>query len=297
MGDRRRLRVLQEGAAPVGRRELLQWMGAIAASSTIGGCYTESGTVVPPPGFLTLSERSALAALANAVFPPDDQPGGADLGVVDYVNGLLSAFDSMAPMLYAGGPYSGRQPFADPLGNVSTEYPSNDFLNFQPLDRTRDAAWRLHLFGSTGVAGGSPNDATLGRVTGLRDQVRQGLAAAMHGAAAPLDTLSQDELAGVFRKLDVNFRNLLIELVAEAAFSAPEYGGNPNLAGWKMVHFEGDSQPLGYSLYDASLGAYRERPDAPLTTANPGPDPDPMDSDTHNLIAQLFTFAGGKVFQ
>ena len=160
----------------------------------------------------------------------------------------------------------------------------------------RAAAWRLRLFGSAGVPGGGPNDGVTGPTVGLRDQVRQGLAAAMKAAPASLDTLSPGDLTSVFAGLPKDFQDLLVELVAEGAFSAPEYGGNANLAGWTMIHFEGDVQPLGYSLYDEAAGAYRERPDAPMTSTNPGADPDPMDADTHKLVGILAQLANGKAF-
>ena len=48
-----------------------------------------------------------------------------------------------------------------------------------------------------------------------------------------------------------------IELVCQAAYAAPEYGGNQGTVGWSQIHFEGDSQPLGYSLWDAANGVYR----------------------------------------
>jgi hypothetical protein len=87
---------------------------------------------------------------------------------------------------------------------------------------------------------------------------------------------------------------MLMDLVAEAAFAPPEYGGNPDGAGWAMVHFEGDSQPLGYSLYDLSTGSYRER--APVS----GPaasDPEPMDDDTRAFVTLVVTFLGGEEFE
>ena len=42
-----------------------------------------------------------------------------------------------------------------------------------------------------------------------------------------------------------------------------------------MLGIEGDSQPLGYSVFSRATQSYRERPDHPVSTANPdelGPD-------------------------
>ena len=33
----------------------------------------------------------------------------------------------------------------------------------------------------------------------------------------------------------------------EGAYGAPEYGGNPDGAGWAAIEFPGDSQPRGYT--------------------------------------------------
>jgi hypothetical protein len=299
MSRRLRLRVLQP-ASPT-RRELLQWSAAALAASSLPtlACYDESGTAITvvKPGFFTPDERRAFAALANAILPPDGDPGGADLGAVAYIERLLTAFDSDPPALFAGGPYSGRQPFADEQGAPSTSYPPNDFTTFQPLDRVTEAAWRLRIFGSQGLPGGAPNEAILGPVVGLRDQLRKGLADAIQTAPAPLDTMAPADLASFFSGLAPSFRDLLIELVSEAAFAAPEYGGNVGLAGWTFCHFEGDTQPLGYSLYDEVAGTYHERPEAPMSTPNPGPDPDPMDADTRAFITEIVGFTGGRVYK
>jgi len=37
----------------------------------------------------------------------------------------------------------------------------------------------------------------------------------------------------------------------------------------QLVGLEGDSQPLGYSVFDATTNAYVERADHPMSTANP----------------------------
>lgn len=270
------------------RREMIAWLGAAAAVAC-------SSSPSPPPqgGFFTDAERRALGALANAVLPPDGGAGGEALGAVPFIERLLTALDGLgpgeAPRLMAGGPFSGRQPFPD--GTV----PPNDFATWLEVDRVTLASWRLALYGSAGVGGG-PNDAIVGVVIGLREVVENGLADAMKGSPAPLETLDQAGIVDAFRNLDRDFRDALIDLVCQAAFGAPEYGGNPGLAGWKLTHFEGDSQPLGFSIYDEAAGKYRERPEAPMTGPNPGPDPDPLDDDVRSFLTTVVQAAGGKVF-
>ena len=50
---------------------------------------------------------------------------------------------------------------------------------------------------------------------------------------------------------------------------APEYGGNRDCVGWTLTGFDGDSQPLGYAIFDETIQDYRERPDKPLSTILP----------------------------
>jgi hypothetical protein len=274
----------------VTRREFLQLVGA--------------GTVilVLPPGcasggFLSAADRVTLTALANAVLPPDDQPGGAALGVVAYIDALLTAFDDQVPLVFLGGPYSGRAPFADSDGNPSAQFPANGFAMPIALDRVAGRAWRVRLYGSKGVSGGAPNDALLGPTIGLRDNVKQALAQARAAAGSqPIESLDADALAQLFAGLDDDFKDTLITLVCEGAFGAPEYGGNAGGTGWMLTHFEGDQMPLGYSVWDTNAGMYKERPDAPVTTASPAPDPEPMDDDTRSFLTQLVTLLGGKEF-
>ncbi len=285
--------------ATLSRRELLRMAGAAAASATVLGGCSDTQTINPAPSaFFTDDERAAAIALADVVLPPDDQPGGGELGVADYIELLFSAFTFAQdpPPVFAGGPFSGRTPFDDGAGKPSTNFPPNDFATFLPMDRVTEAAIRLMLFGSAGLPNGGPNDAVLGPIVGLRDIVKNGIHEAMGASKEPLATLDLAKLKSVFLGLDERFQDAWVELVCEAAFSAPEYGGNPGLAGWKMIHFEGDSQPLGYSIYNLKTGSYEERPDAPMTTPNPGPDPEPMDADTEQLIALVTTATGGKVF-
>jgi hypothetical protein len=257
------------------RRTFLKYLGAGSAVLVWPAGCARAGSV------LSASERKTLAAIADGILPPDDQPGGAALGAVAYIEALLGALDGKTPTVLRGGPYSERQPFADASGAPSTMFPPDGFVDAAPLDRVALRAWQLRLYGSSGVHGGGPNDAVLGPVVGLRDQIHQGLK-----SAEGLD----------FSIVDSDFIQLLYPLVCEAAFGAPEYGGNPGGAGWAMVHFEGDQQPFGFSQLDQATMTYVERADAPVTTANPGADPEPLDSATEKLLDTVIAALGGKRF-
>jgi hypothetical protein len=326
---------------PVPRRSVLAWMGATGAASALGslGCSVSPArpTAAPAPlpvpaaaplaPYFTAEERAVLGVLADAVLPPDDVPGGNDLGAVDYIEKLLTAFDGETPLIYLGGPFSGRDPLPSDDGTASTSFPSNEFSSFLPLDRVAERAWRLYLYGSSGVPGGGPNDHVTGPgtgpvcyggagvvgggvndaaatgpgtgpVLGLRDAVanaiKQAQAALPSGVA--VTALTTDQAAGVLAALDAQTQSTIIQLVLEGCFTAPEYGGNTNLAGWGLCNFEGDSQPYGYSTYDERTGMYVDHATHPCASPDPGPDPMPMDESTELLIGLAVTVLGGKTF-
>ena len=230
-----------------------------------GGCAGRGAGL-----FLDDGERAALAHLADLVLPPGGgSPGGAALGVVDYVDRLLSG----AGLIFGSGPYSGRTPLPDDRGLPSSMFPPNDFAVAEPLDRVQRAAAHALLFGAPGLVPGDPP------TLGLRDRVRAGLAGVTDATA--LADLPDD------------FVDLLVELVAEGAWAAPEYGGNAALRGWALIHYEGDAQPFGFSTFDEATGSYRERADAPVSTPNPGDDPAPLDADVRALLKTAVALLGG----
>lgn len=284
------------------RREMLQLMGVGAAYALVPGCAPPKKEDTATPyklKFLTATEAVTLGALADTILPPDSEPGGAQLGVVEYVDRLLSAFEGGGP-IYAGGPNSGRRPFPNADGTPSKNSPANDFAEALPLDRVQEKAWRLMLYGSDGVTGGGPNDAIEGqKVVGLRNEIRSGLAAVAGLSDRPLDKLSLEERTALINDgaFDKAFRDQVIELVSEGAFSVPEYGGNKDLGGWKLTHNPGDAQPLGFSWFDTTTGSYKEDPNFPVSKANPYPDPAPLTSETREMVTFVIeTFLGGKTF-
>jgi hypothetical protein len=287
----------------VTRRDLLALIAASGATSTFSslGCHgstSSSPSSSAGAGYFTPEERSILGALADAVIPPDDAPGASALGAVDYIETLLTAFEQSTPPIFGGGPYSGRTPLPNDQGGASGTSPPDDFSNFLQLDRVAQRAWMLRIYGSSGVPGGGPNDAIVGPVVGLRDAVASAISQAQQSLppnVAP-GALTADEGAALLASIDKATQATLIELVLEGAFTAPEYGGNANAAGWAMVYFEGDSQPYGYSTYDTTTGMYVEHPQSPCSTANPGPDPMPMDANTEQMVSTAFLFLGGTVF-
>lgn len=270
----------------------------------------------PRPAFFSPDEFSTLGALCDRILPQDDEPGALALGAPVYIERLLTAFDLPEPFVFAGGPYSGRQPFPDyRTGTPSRGVPPNRFRRPVAPSPMQELFWRAEILGSE-EAGLPPHlDAQAGgpRV-GLRDVYREGLAALDEAAIAqgglPFASLGEAERDDLLALLDEpdglpvdpvrgrSFLDMAIQHTVEGCLAAPEYGGNEGGAGWRMVGIEGDSQPLGYSLFSLRAGDYRERPDHPMSTPNPdevAPDgslaPRPLSPDGAHVQAVISNLA------
>jgi hypothetical protein len=279
----------------VNRREFLKALALLGTALAVPLTRPRQAWARSRGRFFTAKERATLTAYANRIIPRDHDPGAKDLGVPRYIEGLLTAFDARVPRLYAGGPFSNRNVFPDNQnGTPSRKRPRDDFRHFVPPTRLQKLRWQVELFGLAGVQASStvtPADAdALARLDaasgtlptkGLRDVYREGLAMvgtlAVRTYGKTFTKLSAAQQDDVFKKMEGftpdprrdTFNSVVISHTLEGCFGAPEYGGNANTRGWKMLGLEGDSQPLGYSIFDRSSNVYRERPDHPMTTANP----------------------------
>ncbi len=304
--------------APVTRRQVLRWtlVGGVVVmlpGTELLGCGEDHGvaplpatpTVIPPtatptPSFLTAEERRVLAAMTARIVPTDDLPGAQEAGAANYIDLLLSVLpDADSPgLVFAGGPFSDRNPFPDPATGMPTDrFPPDAFAQFVPLTRLQLLHWRVMLLGSAAVDGADFNEAALGPTTGLRDQYRSGLGAVqaksteMFGTDfAALTTAQQD---AVLAAADADFVALVTGHTIEGMFSVPEYGGNTNRIGWDLIKYDGDSQPLGYSIFDEQTMTYRERPDKPNSTANPDEDFSGVDAGTQRFLKLVVRLLGG----
>jgi hypothetical protein len=179
------------------------------------------------PIFLTEHEHAVVAAAADRLIPPvDAHPGGAALGVADYVDILLGAFTFDPPRIFAGGPFSGR------FGGAPS------FSQFMPLSPIVEIAWRTRIEGSRGL----PEREFNGPTRGWQDIYRDGIAALGDNFC----TVDGDEQDRRLRE-QAELRATLYMHACEGAYGAPEYGGNRDLAGWRVIEFEGDVQPRGYT--------------------------------------------------
>jgi hypothetical protein len=181
--------------------------------------------------FFTDSEYDAVDAACARLIPTDDQPGAHEAGVVDYIDGLLGAFASDPPLIWAGGPFSGR------FGG------SASFASFHHLTPLEELAWRTRIEGSLG----RPERERLGPVEGLQEVYRNGLVA-LGNDFVSLSPDEQDERL----RANEDFRAALYAHACQGMYGAPEYGGNQGEIGWKNIGFAGDVQPRGYTDEEVS---------------------------------------------
>ena len=181
--------------------------------------------------FFTGEEYAVIGAACARLIPTDEDPGAAEAGVVDYIDGLLGAFASDPPRIWAGGPFSGRHGGAPGFGR---------FLPLSPLD---ELAWRIRIEGSLG----RPEREFNGPVVGLQQRYREGLVL----LDADFCALTPEEQDRRLRAAP-EFTALLYEHACEGMYGAPEYGGNKDLAGWRYIGFEGDTQPRGFTDAEVS---------------------------------------------
>ena len=182
--------------------------------------------------FLTDHEYAVVTVVADILIPPlEGHPGGAALGIADYIDNTLGAFTFDPPHVFAGGPFSGRAG-----GDAS-------FAKFLSLSRHEELAWRTRIEGSRGLRDREFN----GPVRGWQEIYREGIAA-LGDDFCELPSVEQD------RRLREQpaLRRLMYEHACDGAYGPPEYGGNRDLAGWRAIGFPGDSQPRGYTDAEVS---------------------------------------------
>jgi hypothetical protein len=179
------------------------------------------------PRFLTEHEHAVLEVAADRLIPPlDAHPGGAALGVADYVDRLLGAFTFDPPLVFAGGPFSGR------AGGAAS------FAQFLELSKHEELAWRTRIEGSLGM----PEREFNGPTRGWQTIYRAGIAE----LGTDFLEVNGDEQD---RRLRANaeLRELFYTHACEGAYGPPEYGGNPDGTGWQAIQFPGDVQPRGWT--------------------------------------------------
>jgi hypothetical protein len=286
---RRFLRVVVVGG---GAAVSLSWLDACGGGSRRGPDPTPT-PLTPAQHFFSPDERAAAERIASALVPESGGiAGAATTETVEYIDRYLAAFDGATPVIYRGGPFSSRSPFPDAAsGEPGDEFPRNDFLDALPLTRMQELAFRIELDGAAAVPGGDINAPLVPTWPGLRRVYREELAA----LAGDLATLDDDAVLARFGRTSAEFQSAFLSHVAEGMFGAPEYGGNADVRGWTDYGYDGDSQPLGHTLFDRD-GIPRDRPDQPNQTADPRRPARAFSPEIESFLGAITLAQGGTVF-
>jgi hypothetical protein len=205
---------------------------AVASAAVLGveGCTSSSSSSVSPRSlrFFTAHQAAVVEDATARIAPgpaddPDEagHPGAREADVTGYIDSMLAqlgALDEAAPLIFAGGPWSNRHTSGPDL-----------MARFVMLDPVARIAWRK-------------------RLQGWQEQYRTGIAALDKLAGGDFTKASHARQDKILASSSAStFMSVLYEHTIEGLYSAPEYGGNRDLAGWKDIAFPGDIQPRGYT--------------------------------------------------
>jgi hypothetical protein len=205
---------------------------AVASAAVLGvdGCTSSSSSSVSPRSlrFFTAHQAAVVEDATARIAPgpaddPDEagHPGAREADVTGYIDSMLAqlgALDEAAPLIFAGGPWSNRHTSGPDL-----------MAWFVTLDPVARIAWRK-------------------RLQGWQEQYRTGIAALDKLAGGDFTKASHARQDKILASESAStFMAVLYEHTIEGLYSAPEYGGNRDLVGWKDIAFPGDIQPRGYT--------------------------------------------------
>jgi hypothetical protein len=288
------------------RRAFLKLLAATSAAGALPalpGCVSLRAASSQPEAahFFTPEERAAMEALGEAILPEGATVGARGAGAIEYIDRFLAAFDNPVPTLFRGGPFSGRTPYPDPeTGAPSQRFPENDFLEIVPPTRLQELSFRILLYGSQSVPDGDRNAPIVPTWPGLRTLYRQGIAAlerAATSAGAPgFAALDAEARLQAFDASEAAFQEAFLNHLAEGMFCPPEYGGNQNGVAWRDYHYDGDSQPLGHTLYDRRSQTLYERADQPSQSLDPALPNDGLGPEALAMVDSLVAAIGGRRF-
>jgi len=178
---------------------------------------------------LTQAEAAFLKAAADTIIPADElSPSGSECGIVDFIDCELAGPYGEGARLYRDGPVAKGKP---------------------------EQGYQLDL---------TP-----------REFFRQGIAAADAWAetrfGARFAALEQTQRDAAFTEIDsgtARFENFdareffdsLLQIVMEGFFADPYYGGNRDMAGWKMIGYPGLPADYQYAMEHSRGRRYRLKP-------------------------------------
>jgi gluconate 2-dehydrogenase gamma chain len=181
---------------------------APSAATTPATTSTQPPPVDEPLLTLTATEHAFFVAAADTIIPPDQlSPSGSDCGVANFIDRQLAGAYGTGARLYRQGPF--------PKGKPEQGYQ----LPLNPRE-----------FFRAGVA--SANEFT--RKTWAKDFDR------LNEEQRVIALKTMEEGKAEFKGFgSAMFFNALLQITMEGFFADPMYGGNRDMASWKMVGYPG----------------------------------------------------------
>src|SRR5580658_3354103 len=208
---------MADDSNPIRRRNFLMGAGTAVAASLAPPVAAEAQTTasaanvapdVEPLLTLTQTEHAFFVAATDTLIPADAlSPSGAQCGVATFIDRQLAGAYGGGARLYRDGPFTKGKP------ELGYQLP----LNPREFFRAGIAAaneWSRKTYGKD-----FDRLADADRVVALK---------AMEGGTA--------EFSGVSSR---GFFEALLQITMEGFFADPIYGGNRNMASWKMVGYPG----------------------------------------------------------
>ncbi len=157
---------------------------------------------------LTATEHAFIVAAVDTIIPADElSPSGSDCGVATFIDRQLAGAYGMGARLYRQGPFPKAKP---ELGYQLALNPREFFR--AGIEQAN--AWTRKTYGKD--------------FDRLSEQDREAALKAMEDGKAPF--------AGFSSRM---FFDALLQMTMEGFFADPIYGGNRDMAGWKMVGYPG----------------------------------------------------------
>jgi gluconate 2-dehydrogenase gamma chain len=196
-------------AAPVAAQQAQSATSSVTTASTTPPAPIAAAPPVDEPLLtLTATEHAFFVAAADTIIPADQlSPSGSDCGVANFIDRQLAGAYGTGARLYRQGPF--------PKGKPEQGYQ----LSLNPRE-----------FFRAGVA--SANEFT--RKTYGKDFDR--LNEEQRIAALKAMEAGKAEFTGFGSAM---FFNALLQITMEGFFADPIYGGNRDMASWKMVGYPG----------------------------------------------------------
>ena len=157
---------------------------------------------------LTATEHAFIVAAVDAIIPADElSPSGSDCGVATFIDRQLAGAYGMGARLYRQGPFPKAKP---ELGYQLALNPREFFR----VGIEQANVWTRKTYGKD--------------FDRLSEQDREAALKAMEDGKAPFAGFSSR-----------TFFDALLQITMEGFFADPIYGGNRDMAGWKMVGYPG----------------------------------------------------------